>query len=275
MFTLSGFADEVSPDLNEQLAFFAGEGLGYLELRSIWSKNVADLSDAEVERIRGALRGKGIRVSSIGSPIGKIEIGQPFEPHLERFRRVVELAHRFEAPYIRVFSFYIPEGDEPGRHRDEILRRLAVLLDSTGDYAGVLVLENEHGLYGDVPERCLELLRSVGDPRLRLCFDAGNFVHEGIHPFAEAFEPLQDYIAYIHVKDSLFGQEGAVPAGEGDGEYPAILGALGRRSYQGFLSLEPHLSHGGSFGGFTGPELFRTAVTALKRVLEGADLEYR
>ncbi|UUZ96751.1 hypothetical protein LJK87_22270 [Paenibacillus sp. P25] len=110
MVTLTGFADEISPDLEVQLDVLASEGISHLELRGVWGKNVLDLTDEEVGRVKARLSERGFKVSSIGSPIGKIKITDPFEPHIERFRRAVYVAREMEAPYIRIFSFFIPEG---------------------------------------------------------------------------------------------------------------------------------------------------------------------
>ena len=83
MWTLTGFADEISPELDEQLDTIADQSIGFVELRSVWNKNVLDLTDDEVEKVGGAMSERGIGVSSIGSPIGKVPIAEDFAPHLE------------------------------------------------------------------------------------------------------------------------------------------------------------------------------------------------
>src|SRR6201999_3018749 len=89
---LSGFSDEISPDLDTQLAVLAELSIRHLELRSAWSTGVADLDDAQVARIRRALDGAGVAVSAIGSPIGKIPVDAPLAPELDRLRRSAHLA---------------------------------------------------------------------------------------------------------------------------------------------------------------------------------------
>src|SRR5215211_9510122 len=104
MWTLTGFADEISPELNEQLDTLAEESIRYMELRSVWNTNVLDLTGEQLQRVKCAAAERSMGISSIGSPIGKVPVTDPFGPHLERFRRALHTAHLMEAPYIRVFS---------------------------------------------------------------------------------------------------------------------------------------------------------------------------
>src|ERR1035437_4778086 len=125
MWTLSGFADEISADLQTQCETLNALGIGSIELRSAWGTNVLDLDDGRLEAARTILASHHIQTSSVGSPIGKISITDDLEPHLVRFERALHVARVLGAPYIRLFSFFIPQGEEPGRHRDEGLARRA------------------------------------------------------------------------------------------------------------------------------------------------------
>ena len=102
-FILSGFADEISPEPRVQLETLAAESIRYLELRSAWSVNVASLTDAEVASFRRETDDAGVRVSAIGSPIGKIGIGEPLGPELERMRRIADVAGLLGTTIVRVF----------------------------------------------------------------------------------------------------------------------------------------------------------------------------
>ncbi|HEY3408772.1 MAG TPA: sugar phosphate isomerase/epimerase, partial [Propionicimonas sp.] len=113
MWTLSGFADEISPDLDEQVALVTRLGLRYIELRSAWDVNVLDLDGDQLCRVKTTLDGAGLGVSSIGSPIGKIAITDDNAPHLERMRHAADVAKLFGAPYIRMFSYFMPGGTDP------------------------------------------------------------------------------------------------------------------------------------------------------------------
>ncbi len=272
MFVLSGFADEIAPDLAVQLDVLEQLGIRHLELRGVWDKNVLALSDDEVTTIKDALDRRGIGVSAIGSPIGKIRIDEPFEPHLAAFHRALALAERFESPYIRIFSFFVPEG-EAEAHRDEVMRRLRALLGAAQGRPVTLLHENERHIYGDVPSRCRDIHETLASPQLRMTFDPANFVLCGVRPFAEAYPLVSEYISYVHVKDGLLADRRVVPAGQGDGEVRELLAALQQRGYNGFLSLEPHLAQGGEFSGFSGPALFGVAAQALRGLLDEISAE--
>ena len=69
MFRISCFADEIAPDLNVQAAVMRRNDIRYVELRSVWNKNVLDLDDAELERVKRGFTGHGSQVSSIVSSI--------------------------------------------------------------------------------------------------------------------------------------------------------------------------------------------------------------
>src|SRR5689334_4098301 len=121
MWTLTGFADEISPDLETQLDTLARASIRYLEFRGVWNKNVLDLTDSDLDTVKTTLVHWGVKVSSIGSPIGKIPITDDFAPHLVTFERALQIARTLEAPYIRIFSFFIPHGQDPDRYRDQVL----------------------------------------------------------------------------------------------------------------------------------------------------------
>jgi len=266
MFTLSGFADEISPDLDVQLDVLQELDIRHLELRGAWGKNVLALDDAEVRRIKQKLDERGVRVSAIGSPIGKIRIDDPFEPHLQDMRRALDLAEFFGSPYIRVFSFFVPDG-QADAFRAPVMERLGALLAEAKGRPVVLLHENERHIYGDIPRRCYDIHKTLHSTQLRMTFDPANFVMCGVRPFSQGYELLKAYIDYVHIKDGLMAEQRVVPAGKGDGEVRELLVALKQRGFDGFLSLEPHLSQAGEFSGFSGPELFGVAVSALRELL--------
>src|SRR5437763_16731691 len=128
MWTLTGFADEISPGLDEQLRTLAAEEMRHLELRAVWGTNVLKLSDDELARVKTTLQRAGVRLSSIAKPIGKIQITDDFAPHLEDFKRALHAERTLDAPYIRIFSFFIPQGEDLARHRGEVLARMGGLV---------------------------------------------------------------------------------------------------------------------------------------------------
>jgi len=267
MWTLSGFADEIGPDLNDQLEVVVDLGVSYIELRSVWDVNVLDLSDTQRAEVAAALADRGIRVSSIGSPIGKIGITDDFAPHLDRMRHCVEVAQEFEAPYIRLFSFFMPAGDNPADHRDEVMRRMSALAEVGGAAGIAMVHENEKEIYGDIPARCLDIVQTVDNEHLQIAWDAANFVQCGVRPFTQGYTMLRPHLTYVQIKDALLADGTVVPAGAGDGEVRETIRALAEDGFDGFFSLEPHLAAAGPFGGFSGPDLWRTAHEAFTRML--------
>jgi sugar phosphate isomerase/epimerase len=274
-FILSGFADEISPELDEQLATLAAESITHLELRSAWSTNVADFDDGQVARVRRMLDDAGVAVSAIGSPIGKIAVSAPLEPELERMRRLAGIAAELGTSIVRVFSFFIPPGEPPDRHRHEVVDRMRALAWIAEEHGLILAHENEKEIYGDRPERCAELIDAVGSPALRATFDAANFVQVGVQPQTEAYELLRPYLVYLQVKDALAATGEVVPAGQGDGQVRETLDALQGSGFEGYVSLEPHLARAGRFGGYSGPDGFRRAAQALKALLDELNISWR
>jgi sugar phosphate isomerase/epimerase len=273
MVRLSGFADEIGPDLELQIQTLASEGLKFLELRGVWGKNVLDLTADDRNRLKKRLRQAGIGVSSIGSPIGKVRIDEPWADHVARFKIALDAAEFFEAPFIRIFSYYPPEGGRIEDHRDEVIRRLNEQMQLAKGRRAQLLHENEAAIYGEKTEGCLDIARRV--PGIRLIFDPANFVCAGVRP-REAWPVLRDKVVYFHIKDAILGSGQIVPSGEGDGDIAEVLrDAIVGRGYDGFLSLEPHLAAAGQFSGFSGPDLFKKAVRALKTVLDDLGVEYQ
>lgn len=271
MVKLSGFADEIGADADEQIATLQETGVRHLELRGVGGKSVLDLTAAEVASFKGQLATAGIGVSSIGSPIGKVQIRADLEEHFARFEIALARAREFGAPYVRVFSFY-HEGEEPEGCRDEVLAFFARMVERAAAEGLVLLHENESGIYGDVPERCADLFESIDSPHLRAAFDPANFVHCGVNPLTEAWPLLDTYTDYFHIKDKVADSGRVVPAGRGDGGVPEILAQAVGRGFAGFLSIEPHLKADDPEYGGSGPERFAKAVDGLRQVLDGVGI---
>ena len=271
MFTLSCFADEISPHLNEQLDVMERLNVRYLSLRSVENVNVLDLSDAQIRDIAAELRARGMGVSSVGSPIGKIPVREDISRCLEQTARAVDLALTLGCRRVRVFSFYMGK-DELDGSRDAVLERLSKMTRIAEEAGVTLMHENEAGIYGESSDRCGDLLESVGSPYLRAVFDASNFVAAGEKPFDESLPRVLEYVDYLHIKDSRRSDGVIVPAGEGDGQLSAVLKAVSDRDL--FLTLEPHLAAAGRMRGFSGPQLFEKAYAALTGLLRDADLAY-
>lgn len=271
MYRISCFADEISPDLGEQIAFMQANGIKHVELRSVWDKNVADLTDGEIETVKAQFTAAGIALSSIGSPIGKIDIGDDFQSHFQKFRRVVHIAGVLRAPYIRIFSFFMRKEDY-SIHEQTVVDRLRAMLTVAEEHDVCLLHENEARIFGEPSLNCRKLFEAMNSRHFRAVLDPSNFVAAGEDPLS-SFENVKDYVEYVHVKDSLRATHEIVVAGRGDGRIRELLHALRRRDGM-FLSLEPHLCAAGPFRGFTGPELFRQDLEALRAILKELEIRY-
>jgi sugar phosphate isomerase/epimerase len=274
MWTLSGFIDEISDDFSEQCKVAAGLGLRYVEVRSAWGTNILDLDEAQLATVRETLAEHGLKVSSIGSPIGKISMDDEFPPHLERMQHAVEVARTLGAPYIRLFSFFIPDGTEPDSWRDEVLSRMSALADVAADTDVILVHENEKDIYGDIPRRCLDIVTSVSADHLQLAWDPANFVQVGVRPYAEGYAMLRPHVSYIQIKDAQLADGTVVVAGAGDGEVVETVRALRADGFDGFFSLEPHLGEYTAYGALSGPELFTKSWKAFTDILTSEGIAY-
>lgn len=279
---LSAFGDEIASDLEAQLAVLRELEVAHVEFRSAWGVNVVDLDADQLDRAARLLREAGIDVSAIGSPIGKSPIDAGVEGELARLDAALAAADRLGTRLIRVFSFYVDgRYDE---YRDEVLRRMAALASRAEARGVTLVHENESYIYGDVPERCRDLVESVGSPALRIAFDPANFVQVGVQPRRQAWPLLCEHVVHFHVKDAVAVEreapypapvpEGLLmlsvrPPGEGEGELRELLSELDRGGYRGLLTVEPHLRL--HLPELDGAGCFRTAVTALRGLLGEID----
>jgi len=310
MIRLSAFADEISANLDEQIAVLRSENIHFIDLRGVWNTNVLDLTDQQITEIQQKLDAHGIGVSAIASPIGKVPIDTPFGEHLQRFERAIALAQFFKTPFIRIFSFYPPAAIEdasthtqtadvesnttiahmsdasdtnvtnvtngekdlvdPARWRDEVLRRLRELTIQARNANLILLHENEKDIYGDTIARCTDLLQSINDPHFQAILDPANFIQCDQIPYPNAYLELRPWLRYMHVKDAL-ADGTVVAAGEGVARWPEILRQLHTDGYEGFFSLEPHLALSGQYQGFSGPDLFRRASQALQNLLQAID----
>ena len=263
---VSAFADEYSSSLEHQIKALHRFEIDRIELRFLDGTNVADLTRAEAAGVKKMLDDNGIRVSAIGSPLGKINLGDDFPAHLEKACRVFENANILGTRNIRMFGFYLHAGKSRGECRSEVIDKVGELLNLSEGFGVQLCHENEAEIYGQDPEHCLDLLEAF-DGKLRCVFDMGNFVLDGCKPWPDAYDMLKNYIAYFHIKDSL--EEGAiVPAGCGHAHIKEILHAH-REEFQKdvLISIEPHLQ---TFDGlnklvgksFENPYQFATAQDA-------------
>ena len=238
--TISGFYDEISLNLDKQIAVMKELGEHYVCPRNINGKNISEFTLEEFKaNVYPILQQNDVHYSSIGSPIGKIDIDDDagFERQKAQLTELIKIAQLMDCKYIRVFSFFYGKRD-PESIFDKVVARMKEFLAIARDSGVTLMHENEKKIYGDVPSRVLRLYDALHEDGLQLCFDASNYVQCDVDP-TEAFDLLVDKVVYYHIKDcSEYKVE--VPLGLGKGNYEHIFSELARRDYQGFLTLEPH-----------------------------------
>lgn len=266
MIKLSAFADEVYKNFSNQIKYLLKNKIKYLEIRFVNKKNILDLGKKDVYKVKKILDENDIQISAIASPIGKVKLDEPFEKHLDKFKYAIELAQLLDTKFIRIFSYYPPEGKNIDEYRDEVISRMLRKVELLKDTNLILVHENESHIYGSTAEKCVDLVKSVNSSKFRLVYDPGNFVWgQKISNNIEVCWPImKPYVAHIHIKDWKLGSKdiGSIP-GEGDGQIPELLMELAKMNYNGFITLEPHLKAGGQFGGETGPKLFSYALDSI------------
>lgn len=240
MIEISGFYDEASNKLDEQLAIAKELGGKFICPRNIDGKNIAEFTlDEFKETVYPRLLKAEVGFSSIGSPIGKIDIDddEAYERQKKQLAELVEIAKLTKCGYIRIFSFYYGKQD-PDKCVDKAIERLRGFLKIAEGSGVSLMHENEKKIVGDVPSRVLKIYEALKDEGLKLCFDASNYIQCGVDP-REAFDRLREHCSYYHIKDcGEYGVE--VPVGKGKGGYDFIIPELVKSGYDGFLTLEPH-----------------------------------
>mgnify|MGYP002522243577 CR=1 FL=1 len=269
MIELCAFADEAGSGLKEQISALKENGIGYIELRSINGKNVLSFTDDEVKKYSEELKNAGIKVWSIGSPVGKIDISVTEEDFLKDVSRAIEIAKGFGAKRIRIFSFF--NAYSSCRKVVGLLQKAVEIADENGVK---LCHENEKEVYGDSIERVLDLFAAVQG--LNFVYDPANYIQCGFNA-REAREKTQFCTDYYHIKDVIKNTGEIVPAGLGDGDISGLIDSLDGKN--AVLTLEPHLKVFDGYAKIDGTEMknkfnfntnreaFDCAVKSLKKLL--------
>lgn len=274
---MSAFADEYNADFEEQLKGLQSFGIEYLEIRFVDGKNISVLDDAEIGTVKELLKKYGIKINAIGSPLGKIRLDEDIEAHIALTERVCKIANMLDAKYIRMFSFYPPNGESIEDYRDEVIKNIERMLDVADRYGVVLCHENEAKIYGESPEACFDLIDHFGG-RLKAVLDMGNFALGGYDP-VKAYGLMKENVEYFHIKDG-FANGNIVPPGKGEAKIAEILSDFDKSGKKAFITLEPHLKTFSGLGTLTENDLkhsyvyetqqsaFTDAVIKLKEIIQ-------
>lgn len=233
-------------------------GMTGAELRTIFGKNIIDLTDAELDSVLKTVRGKGLEVVSIASPLLKCVLPDApeldsrfqqdnfasqhtFEDQPELTKRAFAIARRANARIIRVFSYWrTVRPEECFRQVTTALRDLA---NRASEYGLLIGLENEHACNIATAAESAHLLQTVNHPNLGLIWDPANAYVAGENPFPDGYKllPVQR-IVHVHVKDCLMHGQHAewTPVGEGEIDWKGQMRALFDDGYRGYISLETH-----------------------------------
>ena len=276
-FILSAFADEAGTTLQEQITALKRNDISYIEPRNINGKPILTLTDEELTEVKKELDKNGIKVNSLGSPIGKYPINEPFEKHLVDFKRAIEVCKILGTDKMRMFSFFTKQS-ELSIYRDEVISRLSKMCKIASKNRITLCHENESEIYGQNPEQMLDLMNNV--PGLKGIFDPANYRMNNCDVIDGINATLVN-LAYLHIKDAIYDSQVIVPAGDGEGKIPEILDIVNEATDDiVYLTLEPHLflfdayklidNHElkGKYNFSNNSESFDFAANALKTVMK-------
>lgn len=233
MIRLCAFSDEYGNKLEEQIEGLKLNNIHLIEIRNVDGKNVLNFTDEKAKYYYEELAKNDIRVWSIGSPLGKVDIDVDFEEYKNTvLKRLCELANIFQTSRIRMFSFF-----KAYEKKDEVIKKLQEMVNFAKKYNVELYHENEKDIYGDSLERVLELKQNVQG--LKFVYDPANFIQCEQNP-DKTIDSLFDKMDYFHIKDIIEGSGEIVPVGKGDCKIDRILKLIDNKNVT--LTIEPHLS---------------------------------
>lgn len=258
--TLSAFADEIDGDLSVQIKNLHEHGINLIDLRTLNGKNVMQLSDEEITEFIGTIHREGLSVNCVASPINKVKSSEVIaEEEFAKLVRAGEIAKRCGINRIRIFT---PEADDWGT----IEAWMTPMVEHAVKEGLLLMHENDGKYYGAYPEQAKRLFAEFGGYHFRAAFDFANSVQIGFKAMDDWFPWILPHLETIHMKDARSDGK-VVPVGEGVGQVPETIEFLRKEGWMGVFSIEPHLQYAGERHGFSGPESFGIATSAVKGVL--------
>lgn len=275
---LTGFADEVSSNIDYQIRVTKELGWNAIEARSIGESNIHDISDADFENVCKVLLDNGIHINCFGSTIANWskKISDPFEISVQEVERTISRMQRLNVKLVRIMSYSRCPGSE--QYAEERFRRLKVICDKFLE-AGITPLHENCMNYGGMSwMHTLELIDNISG--LRLVFDTGNPViskdysktEDRKQDSLEFFKKIHEHVEHIHIKDAFLDgdKECFVFPGEGDAKIVDILKELKHMNYNGGISIEPHMDsvfHDPDSGAASFEERYKIYIEYGKRLM--------
>jgi L-ribulose-5-phosphate 3-epimerase len=285
-FRLSIINDEISDDFDHACSVAAnGFGLQWIEIRGMWGKNIAQMSDADVDRAREILHKYKLRVTDIASPLFKVhwpgapqsKAGLPqdqfhadfdFKRQDEVLSRCIELCKAFQTDRLRCFDFWRLENVAP--YRDAINDKLRQAARESAKHNIILLLENEMDCNTGSGAEAAATLNQIQEPNFMLNWDPGNSAtFPGDTPYPNDYDLLPKHrIGHCHCKDTIRKPGGGTewaPVGGGIIDWVGQFRAFERDGYHYAVSLETHWRGAGT------PEASsRVSMAGLKKCLAQA-----
>ncbi|HLX46535.1 MAG TPA: sugar phosphate isomerase/epimerase family protein [Bryobacteraceae bacterium] len=258
-FPLAAITDEFSPDdLERATASMQELGMTAAELRVVFGKNIVDLSDEELERVRQITAKHGLKVISIASPLLKCTLpdAPPIDTKIQHdvfgqqhtiadqpriAERAFAVAKLLGAKIIRVFSYW--RTVDPDACFDRVVVALRALTEQAAQHGLIIAIENEHACNIATAAESARLLKAIDHPNFKVIWDPANAYVSGEHAYPDGYRLLPvDRIVHVHAKDCTMAGHNPVwgAIGEGDVNWKAQLQSLESDGYKGYISLETH-----------------------------------
>ena len=256
---LAAITDEFSPDdLDAALGRMAQVGMTGAELRVVGGRNMMDLSDGDIDRVREQIAGRGMTIVALASPLLKCVLpdAPPLDSRVQHdvfgsaytyddqprlAKRAFDIAARLGTRVIRVFSYW--RTVEPHACFDRVAEALRALGDEAGKRGLVIGLENEHACNVGTGAEAAQVLAMVDHPAVGLVWDPANASILGETPFPDGYAAIpRGRIAHVHAKDCVVADHKPTwgPVGEMGLDWRGQIAALRRDGYDGWVSLETH-----------------------------------
>ncbi|MEM1644869.1 MAG: sugar phosphate isomerase/epimerase family protein [Ignisphaera sp.] len=262
-------SDEITQDFEHALKVIKELGVELVEIRTLWNKNIVELSDTELDNVKNLLKKYGLTVSHVASPAFKIYIGDKrgFENHLKIIRKAIELTKLFDLNYTRIFTFWWQGSLD--LYLDTLIDRIRYALDIAKDEGVYLIIENEYSCFVGTGFETKVVLDKIGSPWLKVLWDPGNAFFARETPYPIGYNYVKDQVMYMHLKDAVVDERGRFiwrPIGKGAIDYYGQLKEVAKKDI--VVSLETHYTPQGGTKEDGTKESFKGLMDIMNKVME-------